>query len=137
MKGVSVVAMFCEDIRDELRGTHSLIGILPDNMEIPAIPGILGRLSLYARIQIEESVLVKSLRLSMQVPGQDVILGNDLDAAAIRELRKGTIGPFSTILTRIVVAPLPINVSGRIKAILTVDGEDEIVGYLNINASDN
>src|SRR5271155_1448575 len=38
MQPVTCIALFCEDIREEQNGVFTLIGIIPDNVNVAAIP---------------------------------------------------------------------------------------------------
>ena len=66
MQHLSVMALFCEDIREEVGGTFSLIGVLPDSLilgdprrpapdgqSIPVLNRVLSRLCLFARLHFD------------------------------------------------------------------------------------
>jgi hypothetical protein len=49
MTHFSATAIFCTDIREELLGSHTLVGVFPDNLSVPEFPGVLA-ISLYVRM---------------------------------------------------------------------------------------
>jgi hypothetical protein len=48
MIGVRAMGVFCDDIREEVQGMHSLVGIYPDNVNVPVVPRMMPKLGLYA-----------------------------------------------------------------------------------------
>jgi hypothetical protein len=50
---VEALGLFCDDVRDELGGTHSIIGVYPDNLDIPTVPVTVPRLSMYVRLNVD------------------------------------------------------------------------------------
>ena len=51
--------ILCEDIRDERSGTETLVGVLPDNVAIRGPRGVMPKLAVYLRIQIDDAVDVR------------------------------------------------------------------------------
>ena len=66
----NVVGVFCDDIREEVNSRHTLIGIYPDNLYVPAVPGMLDRLSLYVRAHIVPALEVRELSMALEIPGE-------------------------------------------------------------------
>lgn len=52
MRHLSVVAIYAEDARDEVGGQTTIVGILPDVVELPAIPVLMPKLAVYLRIHV-------------------------------------------------------------------------------------
>jgi hypothetical protein len=134
MRPFSFVGIFCEDIRDEVSGTHTIVGVLPDNINIGGLPGMLPKLGIYIRIQIDKDANPKTLKARMKVPGAgtfEVADFENLIASAKQQAEeKGT--PFAGLIAKGSFTPLPISELGRIEAIVEIDGTEYICGVLNL-----
>ena len=58
MQPVSVTAFFCEDIREETAGTTTLVGVMPDNLNLAGVfpagqQALLPKLGLYIRVHLD------------------------------------------------------------------------------------
>jgi hypothetical protein len=69
MRPFSFIGIFCEDIRDEVSSTYTLVGVLPDNIFIGGLPGMLPKLGVYIRIQLDEDANPKTLKARVRIPG--------------------------------------------------------------------
>jgi hypothetical protein len=130
----SFIGIFCEDIRDEVAGTHTLVGVLPDNINIGGVPGILGKLGVYIRIQLDENAHPKTLKARIKIPGGTIFEFADLEpliaTAKAQAKEKGT--PFTGLIAKGTFTPLPIPMLGRIEAIVEIDGTEYVCGVLNL-----
>ena len=52
MNDISVVALFCSDVRQEKGGTETIVGIFPDNVNLLTIPGAFAQMYVYVRMLI-------------------------------------------------------------------------------------
>lgn len=50
MTTVNGIALFCEDIRPEVGGSVSLVGVMSDFIAVPSFPVTLAKLGFYARL---------------------------------------------------------------------------------------
>src|SRR5258708_3049294 len=134
MHPFSFVGIFCEDIRDEIAGTHTIIGVLPDNVNIGSLPGMLPRLGVYIRIQLDIYPSPKTLKTRMKIPGGATFDIADFErligAAKEQSQVHGT--PFVGLIAKGTFSPLPIGELGRIEAIVEVDGTEYVCGVLNL-----
>jgi hypothetical protein len=134
MRPFSFIGMFCEDIREEVSGTHTLIGILPDNINIGGVPGALPKLGVYIRIQLDKDSNPKTLKSRVKLPGGTIFEFADLQpliaTAKAQAEEKGT--PFTGLVAKGTFTPLPIPELGRIEAIVEIDGTEHICGVLNL-----
>lgn len=145
MQRKSVVALFCEDIRAERSGAFSLVGIMPDNANIPIpVPlqpnqrGIMPKLCIYIRINIDATDVVKNISTKMTLPDGNVLdLGivapHVIEAAFQGAKDKGS--PLAIVVLRAEFPGFPITALGRIIVEVTVDDETFLAGQLNL-ASD-
>ena len=136
MQPVSVICLFCEDIRQEQNGINTLVGILPDNMAFTKLPAILPKLGIYVRINIDPFVDPDTMTLSLSVPGiDDHIPIAEIEPSLLEKTRKdaqATGSPIAGIISRVVFSPFNIPQEGRIRALATIRGEPVTCGSLNI-----
>lgn len=139
----SSVSLFCEDIREEVLGQFSIIGVLPDNLKTEgptpptptAIP-VLPKLGIYMRINfITDGDQPKSVSAKVLDTAGKIITQSDWASSVIDKAfsdSKANQLPVVGLLLKIVMGPLAITRSGKITAIATVDGVDHVVGALNL-----
>lgn len=134
MHDISAIALFCFDAREEKGGTETLVGILPDNVNIPSFPGSFVQMTVYFRVQM--SVTYRPVEIIMRVVLPD---GSELNRYKIdqdrlektRERAAKDENLYMGLITRFTVAPLRIDKPGRIEALLSIDGTDIVAGSLN------
>jgi hypothetical protein len=135
MQPISVVALFCEDIRDEKSGMQTLIGIFPDNADVPAFPCTFPKLGLYLRIHIDPAFDPYSFSLVLRMPsGQEQVvaeLGRELIDKGRREAEDSQ-SPLIGFISRTIVRDFTIPGPGRISAIVKVGEQELLAGALNV-----
>jgi hypothetical protein len=134
MQAFSVVGLFCEDIREEKAGTDSLIGIMPDNIQVPNVPGMLTKLALYTRMNIDVKFDPGAISLLLVAPdGHRTLLSeipSELITKAIREANeKGA--PYAGIISRTGFGTFGVQKPGRVVVVANTGGEDHFVAALN------
>jgi hypothetical protein len=134
MPPFSFIGIFCEDIREEVGGTHTVVGVLPDNVNIGRLPGMLPKLGVYIRIHLDKEANPKTLKARMKVPGGTIFEIADFGEliGPTKEQTEATNVPFAGLVAKSTFTPLPINQIGRIEAIVEVDGTEYICGVLNL-----
>jgi hypothetical protein len=136
MQPVSVICLFCEDIRQEQNGVNTLVGVLPDNMAFEKLPAVLPKLGIYVRINIDPAVDPGTMSLALSVPGiDDHIPIAEVEHRLIEAVRKDAQGqqaPIAGIISRAVFSPFNIPREGRMRALATIRGEPVTCGSLNI-----
>jgi hypothetical protein len=134
MRPFSFIGIFCEDVRDEVGGTHTVVGVLPDNVNIGGLPGMIAKLAIYIRIQLHKDYNPKVLKARMKIPGGIAFEIADL-AELIRptkEQAESSNMPFVGLVAKAIISPIQISQIGRIEAIVDVDGTEYICGVLNL-----
>jgi hypothetical protein len=136
MQPVSIIALFCEDIRTEAQGTDSLVGIMPDNLNVPQFPFILPKLSIYLRVLFDRRMDLKPIGVGMRIPGvqgdvQMTVLDDNLISSA-REKSESNESPVLGLIARAVLSPFPVPSPGRILVVAKVQGKERICGGLNV-----
>lgn len=136
----SCVALFCEDIREETKGTFSLIGILPDNLKVPGFPGGFKSLALYIRISFPPTENPGPIRLDMvDVDNNNIVLTvleNALIDRAIREaIDVGS--PLAGLISKVEFGTWPITKPGRVLIRVHHETRTEVCGVMNFMLSDD
>jgi hypothetical protein len=134
MRPFSFIGIFCDDIRDEVSGTHTIVGVLPDTVNIGAVPGVFAKLGVYIRIQLDEEANPKTLKARMKIPGGFIFEVADFERLIheAKEQAKTAGAPFAGLIAKGTFTPVPINEVGRIEAIVEIDGAEYVCGVLNL-----
>ena len=135
MPSWQVVGLFCEDIREEKTGVDTLVGILPDNLNVTVMPGLLPKLCVYLRIHIDVNADVRSITAVLRLPpSTDKSLGG-FESHFIKETqedsrKKGA--PLAGFIIKAVGGAMNIPAPGRLLAIVKINDEEVVCGSLNI-----
>ena len=135
MKDISIVALFCSDIREERGGTETIVGVFPDNLRIPKVPGVFPKMCVYVRTHIRPELDVGAFFTRIIMPGGKELSRSEAKTQMVDEIRekarvKGA--PYAGFISKFVVAPFRITEAGRIQAVVTIGGEDYVAGALNL-----
>jgi hypothetical protein len=134
MAGISAIGLFCESIRNEVEGTHTLVGIMPDNLNIPTVPIALGKLSLYVRIMIDPAIDPGPLSVWLIHPNGEERELQTLDSNVINENRAASLAagaPITGIISQAIMPGFPILDYGRFRAVLRTRDTEILCGALN------
>jgi hypothetical protein len=74
MNDISIVALFCSDVRQEKGGTETIVGVLPDNVNLPSIPGPFAQICVYVRMHMRPSFRPAQIISRLMLPD-----GSELD----------------------------------------------------------
>lgn len=137
-KPVIATTLFCEDIREEVSGTYSIIGVMPDNVEIPSHPehgGLVPRLACYFRISFDPSAppAQASTELRWETTGATV-LSVPVDRDVIHRLAADISEqgfPLATAFNTLISANFPVPDFGRLLAIVKWGDEEILTGAIN------
>ena len=128
------MAIFCEDIRQDTNGSHSLIGILGENMSVPHFPGMMPKLGLYVRILFHERIPSTPFSLFLHKPNGDrdelVTIERDFVERIFDEAAQTNNAP-TTILSQLIASPFAVEAAGRHWIELAWDGGTLDIGGLN------
>ena len=130
----AVIGIFCEDIRDEASGQQTLVGILPDNVVLPRLPGILPKLGIYIRVHLDpEGPRPSKLTAFLEHPkGRRV----DLPAWKTETIAKGFDDavangvPIVGLILKVTIGQFEIDEAGIIVAKVNIDGNDYMAANL-------
>jgi hypothetical protein len=139
------VGLFCEDIREEVSGTHTIIGVMPDTINLAATPTddkgntslLFPRLGIYLRVNLDASQRpAGSITARATIPGMspDVTMGeigaDAIDAAFAEALTRGN--PIVGLIFKAVLSPLQIRESGRAAVYASINGQEILGATLNM-----
>jgi hypothetical protein len=129
------LAIFCEDIREEISGQNTLIGIMADNLAVPSTPVVLARLAIYTRVYFDISAQPETVSAVVEMPsGERFELGGatiDLVKGGFATARDNNV-QLAGIILKGLFSPLPISSVGAINAIVSIGARQHILGTLNV-----
>lgn len=135
---LQIVALFCEDIREEKAGTESLIGVLPENVDFPQLPVAVPKLAFYVRIHAPIDHPMKDVRVSIiETTGARIELGH-LEEAIIEQSQREALAngaPYAGTILRGVASPFNIAKPGRMFVVVSIGGEEHVAGSMKIGVS--
>jgi hypothetical protein len=135
----SAVSMFAEDIRDEVGGTQTIVGILPDNLAVPSFPGIIPKLAVYSRISFDPEFSPRNVSVSISFDNGAEIASDTFSADLVKQSiteTKGKDGPIATLISKTIIGGIAINAPSRIRAVVSHDGGEFLAGTINIELAD-
>jgi hypothetical protein len=136
MRTASVVGLFCDDIREEKRGTDTLVGIFPDNINVPALPITFAKLAVYIRIHLDPSNDPPgAIPIRIEMPnGSQMPLGTLEESLVNKTLQdaKATGAPIAGLISRAVASPFHLPAAGRLRVIVTIADEDVLAAAINV-----
>jgi hypothetical protein len=135
---VSGIALFCDDVRREVGGRETLIGVLPDATPFPR-PMRLQRLVVYYRVKFEVSkTYSETIQPQLEFNGEAVDVSATTGPMPIslinQALQRGKNQNLSHVTLHALARlrePLFVEKDSRIDAILNVGAEKVICGTLN------
>lgn len=137
MAEISAIGIFCEDIREEKSGQITLIGILPDAINVPSMPGMLAKLCLYVRIHISPADTdLERVAARIIMPDGNELVASEIDKERIASGRDKAVAsgnPILGFILRFSATPLPIASPGRLLAEVTIGQQTSICGALTVN----
>jgi len=139
MHSFSAIAIFCEDIREEVLGTNTIVGVLPDNMRVAALPGSIPKLGLYVRINIDPNSDLEPISVRLVYPNgeeREVIRFTDslIQRAKSQTLESG--GTLAGIISKTVFSDFALREVGRIRALVKVGDREVVAGSLNVKIAE-
>jgi hypothetical protein len=135
MKGVVALSVFCEDIREEVKGTDTIVGVLPDNVAVPQIPFAFPKIAVYTRIMVAADYDPGPMALVLRhADGSEVPLAQ-VDPALVEEGKadaRAQEKPFLGIVLRAAMGGLAVPAEGIVLAILREGDREHQCALLNV-----
>ena len=136
METTIVAGFFCEDIRTEIGGINSIVGILPDNIDIPHNPPLsMAKLALYVRINFDAEQDPGPIKQTIVQPSGGELLESVVEKKVVDDARsnaKRDGNPIAGLITRAVMSPFPITEAGRYRSYITIADQKFLACSLNI-----
>ena len=137
MNDISVIANFCSDVRQEKGGTETIVGVLPDRINLPEIPGAFAQMTVYIRMHLRTDYRPVEIVSRIVLPDGSELDRSEMKDTFIQGAREKVIergAPYFGLVAKFLVAPLRITQEGRIQAIVSVDGRDIVAGAVECHA---
>jgi hypothetical protein len=139
---IHVTGFFCEDIREEQSGQVSIVGILPDNIQLPKPPEVmksprlvLPKLGLYVRIRISMEGTLNPMPVSLIMPNGERLRLGEADLELIEKSRREALAggiPIATIIFHALIQGFTVAQPGLIIAVLESEGIEYQFAVLNV-----
>src|SRR5262245_18500679 len=86
MRPIVAMALFCDSVRREIGGSDSVVGVMPDNAHVPNFPGVIPRIAIYFRVQLDPESSIESMSFFLKTPeGARIDLG-PVDGDLVRKV---------------------------------------------------
>ena len=138
----SVIALFCEDIREEKSGALTLVGVLGDNVNVPPQPeclntvAMLPRLCVYLRVNFDVSAELGPVTFRIIMPDGTEVPAGGVDQATLAQARetreKGN--PMGGVISRFQFGGLVMKKLGRMTVEATIGDQKYLAGFLNFTS---
>lgn len=155
MNGINVIALFCEDIREERDQVLSVIGILPDNINIePSVsatpsqgvvvvdsaPRHLSKICVYVRINFDPDYEMPDIQMRLVFPdGVNIPVGaigrEVISKAKSQAKERGH--PLAGVIGRLVMNKFDFSKSGVVKFEALIGEDTHIGGAITIRRRDS
>ncbi len=148
---LNILALFCEDIREEMGGVLSLIGVIPDNVNVSNLPNeassippkidigakVLSKLCVFVRINFDPEYELPEGKLRLVLPNDEKIELGNIDSATIKKAQreaKEKGNPLAGVISRAVLGGFRIPKLGVLKLEAVFGGEVHIAGAINFQS---
>jgi hypothetical protein len=137
------VGIFCEDIREEVGGTHTVVGVMPDNVVVTAPPNneaggtlLFPKIGIYVRVILDSSHKPKGpISAKASIPGMAEFALGELETEAIDKAFADAAeknNPMVGIIFKGVASPVQISKSGLATATVTIEQKEIVCAMMNI-----
>lgn len=130
---MQTISIFCEDLRDEVAGSLSLIGVMPDNVEVASADGALPKLIVYTRINLSVDEEIEEITCFLRTSNGEDVAHSIFPVEQIKEAfdqAKSQGNVIAGLVSRIQASPFPAR-PGRVLSITRYRGDEYISGTLN------
>jgi hypothetical protein len=143
MRSFNVMAIFCEDIREEKDNVLTLVGMMPDNVIVEAIPSeigtteisqrVLSKLCIYLRINFDPDFELNISAIRIVLPDNTTASGGEVNLELLRKAKteaKTGGNALAGVIQRIVLGGFRAPDNGSIKLEVDINGETYLAGAL-------
>lgn len=133
-------AIFCDDVREELGGLYSLIGVYGDNVKVPSFPGAMAKLGIYVRLNVSQDFGPCDVDLILIYPdGEEqkaTTFSRGMIESAISDAREAE-NPIAGLYSHLVAAPFNVRMGGRYAIELRWGDQRQRVGGIRFLQADD
>lgn len=132
---ISAMSIFCEDVRHEVNGQRTLVGLLGDSISVDTIPGTISRVALFSRISVPIDFLLESLTLTLFDPDGNVIYAKSVDAELLPTSKQDAAArgnPSYGIVSDVKMQQFKVEKAGVFQVEMQVNEQVVKSGFLNI-----
>jgi hypothetical protein len=135
MNQISGFALFCEDIRDETRGTETLVGVLAGGLLLSEMPFKFHKLGIYVRLQFARDWSHGPIQCVLLLPGGESIEIGLIDKTTFEKNDTPTNDDSLTGVTLAVVRSVEVKQAGILSVVLRFQGSEITIGNLEVATS--
>ena len=131
----SVITLFCDDVREEKSGMDTLVGVHPDNINVPSFPFSFPKMAIYTRINLDVADSPGDIPIFISVPNQDDVLLSTLDTETItngQTKSKKDGSPMVGLISRAIATNFIVPAPGQVKITVKIKGKKYVGGVLNL-----
>lgn len=141
MQPISIIAVLCEDVRDEIGGLITLVGVMQDNASInpqteksDPLQKVLNKLSIFIRATFDPDDKIPTIKFRLVMPDSTSLdigeAGADVIAQAqVQAKEKGN--PIAGTISRAILLNFHLPKPGVLRVEADVRDETRIIGILN------
>ncbi|MGQ7957653.1 DUF6941 family protein [Pseudomonas sp. SP16.1] len=130
--------VFCDDIRHELAGKHSFMGVYQGKLIVTEFPAVIHKLFAVIHIVTPQTRPFKSLEVTIEYNGQEMFRLPDTEGIVRRLASHASdASNESTFQGQVSFSPLHLEKPGMIKVKIVADGKKIPCGGLIIEADPN
>jgi hypothetical protein len=130
------IGFFCEDIRHELNGIETIIGVMPDNVAVEGGSGFMPKVGMYVRIHVTPDIDVESISVSVDFfDGEHRQVIGSFSRDQIEKEKEDARNSGSSLIGFIfrgVMSPFPVPHLGPVRLKAKVGEEEIICGGIKI-----
>jgi hypothetical protein len=136
MNDYNVVGVFCDDIREEKSGKHTLVGIYPDGVRL-SLPTVIPKLAIYVRMHIRPDFDLRSISMTLRGPdGAETVIGH-ADPAQFKA-QQAKIDPsnpaaYIGLIMQAIASPLAVNTAGKFALVAKINDVETVATTLRVS----
>ena len=130
-------AVFCDDIRQEINGKITMVGIYTDRLLVSSVPTVLPKLCLALSIATDKEKMFEEISVTGTF-GRDEVFKMELHKEQIQNIvaqapKSETPAKFFTVQLNAILTPFQLERTGKLVLTVMADGEELECGGLEIS----
>ena len=135
MNDASVIALFCDDIREERSGTVTIVGVYPDNLRLKQVPGTFPKMSVYVRMHIRADATPGKIVTRVFLPDGTEANSDEADLKLVTDsLEKARKAgrAYAGLIARFTMVNLRVVAEGIMRCTVQIGNEEYVAGSLTL-----